>query len=298
MFGIMEQEISVHGHPSPTMIRIQDNYPENLDTVYPAKIQTIWVYRVRAFDTFPGLKHAIFTRRGGVSPSPFRSLNLSVSVGDNPQTVQKNFFNACHAVSVPPEKTVSSYLVHGADVSTIDKSNQQLVIGQSDALITAEPGIYLFMRFGDCTPLLFFDPIRKAVGLTHAGWRGTMQDAAGATVKAMIDRLGCEAKNIIAVIGPAIGPCCYEVGPEVMTAASQTFDKLDHLFSYPNGPKKRAYFDLWEANQQQLAKAGVRHIIQSKLCTACRTDDFFSHRAEKGRTGRFGVVIGLEEKIE
>ena len=294
----MEQEISVHGHPSPTMIRIQDNYPENLDTVYPAKIQTIWVYRVRAFDTFPGLKHAIFTRRGGVSPSPFRSLNLSVSVGDNPQTVQKNFSDACHAVSVPPEKTVSSHLIHGADVLTIDASNRRPVIGQADALITAEPGVYLFMRFGDCTPLLFFDPTRNAVGLAHAGWRGTMQNAAGATVEAMIDRLGCEAENIIAVIGPAIGPCCYEVGPEVMTAASQTFDKAERLFTYPNGPEQRAHFDLWEANRQQLIKAGVRQIIGSELCTACHTDDFFSHRAEKGRTGRFGVIIGLEEKNE
>jgi hypothetical protein len=159
-------------------------------------------------------------------------------------------------------------------------------------LITAEPDIYLNLRFADCTSLLFFDPIRQAIGLTHAGWRGTMQNAAGATVRAMVDNLGCNAGNIIAVIGPAIGPCCYEVGPEVIAAAADTFTDSASLFQ-PNGKIQHAYFDMAEANRRQLAGAGVKHIIQSDLCTACRTDEFFSHRAENGQTGRFGVMMGL-----
>jgi YfiH family protein len=120
-----------------------------------------------------------------------------------------------------------------------------------------------------------------------------MQNIAGATVRAMVEQLDCRAKDIIAVIGPAIGPCCYEVGREVMDAAATEFSESASLFIRRNGKPDHAHFDLWEANRRQLAAAGVTQIIQSGLCTACRTDHFFSHRAERGRTGRFGVIIGL-----
>ncbi|MCB0191690.1 MAG: peptidoglycan editing factor PgeF [Anaerolineae bacterium] len=280
------------------MVRSQGYLQEEQDVVYRVKTKNLWIYRVRAFDAYPHLKHAIFTRRGGVSLSPFDSLNLSVSVGDNPQTVQKNFASACRAVGVEPEQTVSSHLIHGADVVTINHTNRQKVMDQADALITAELEIHLFMRFGDCTPLLFFDPVRQAVGLAHAGWRGTMKNVAGATIAAMTQRLGCQAENIMAVIGPAIGPCCYEVGLDVIAAADQAFDEPEQFFTQRSNRANHAHFNLGSANQQQLREAGVTHIIQSNLCTACRTDDFFSHRAEKGQTGRFGVVIGIEERAE
>jgi YfiH family protein len=167
-------------------------------------------------------------------------------------------------------------------------------MGYADGLVTGEPNTPLFMRFGDCTPLIFFDPQRHAVGLTHAGWRGTMKNAAGATVQAMVENLGCIPQNIMAVIGPSIGPCCYEVGRDVVTAAEKAFNPSSGLFIRRNGRTGRAHFDMWAANQRQLTAAGVKQIIQSNLCTACRTDEFFSHRAEKGNTGRFGVIIGLK----
>lgn len=267
----------------------------NPNTIYPVSVEGIPVYRVQEFDKYPNLVHAIFTRNGGESQPPFYSLNLSISVGDNPQTVTKNIESVCRAVNVAPNQTVSCYLVHGADVLTIDKNNQKMVMGHADGLITAEPGIFLFMRFGDCTPLIFFDPVQYVVGLTHAGWRGTIKNAAGATIKAMVNQLGCYPKDIIAVIGPAIGPCCYEVGPEVIFAAAEAFTRSESLFMKRNGKPNHAHFDLWEANRRQLAAAGVKQIIQSELCTACRTGEFFSHRAENGRTGRFGVIIGFKE---
>ncbi len=261
--------------------------------VYQTTIQNLPVYRIRAFDAYPNLAHAIFTRQGGISRDVFRSLNLSESVGDNPQAVHKNFRQACRIVNTTPNQTVSCYLIHSADILTINRANRQPIMGQADGLITGEPDIYLAMRFGDCTPLIFFDPIRGAVGLTHAGWQGTMQNAAGATIKEMVNQLGCRPKDIITVIGPAIGPCCYEVGSDVMAAAAKVFDDPNTLFIRRNGRQKRAYFDMWEANRRQLAASGVKQIIQSGLCTACHTELFFSHRAEKGRTGRFGVIIGL-----
>lgn len=267
--------------------------PAITDGVYPVTVETVTFYRVRAFDDYPHLTHAIFTRRGGVSQNCFESLNLSVSVGDDPRAVFENFRQACRVVDIAPDQTVSCHLIHSADILTVKKNNRRQVMGKADGLITDVPGIYLAMRFGDCTPLIFFDPIRGAVGLTHAGWRGTMQNAAGATVREMANQFGCRPENIMAVIGPAIGPCCYEVGPDVMAAAAQAFKQPDSFFVRRNGNPDRAYFDMWSANRQQLAASGVQQIIQSQLCTACRTDLFFSHRAERGRTGRFGVIAGL-----
>ena len=269
--------------------------------VYPVTSQQpgdpndLLYYRIRAFDDQPELVHAIFTRRGGVSRRPYHWLNLGASVGDELQRVSQNFYRACQAVATTPDRTVSCHLTHSADIFTVTKTNRQRVMGYGDGLITAEPGIYLAMRFGDCTPLIFFDPVQRAAGVSHAGWRGTMKNAAGATIQAMVSQLGCRPENIIAVIGPAIGPCCYEVGPDVMTAAEQAFDEADSLFSRRNGRGDRAYFDMWEANRRQLAAAGVRQIIEPEICTACQTDLFFSHRAEKGRTGRFGVIVGLKD---
>ena len=264
--------------------------------IYPIIFQNLLLYRVHAFDNYPGLTHTIFTRVGGFSREPYQSLNLSISTGDNPAIVKKNFERACHVVNIVPEQTVSCRLVHGTDIVTVDKNNQQPVMGQADGLITDSTNIYLFMRFGDCTPLLFYDPVRGVVGSTHAGWRGTMQNAAGATIGVMVNQFGCRPKNIVAVIGPAIGPCCYEVGPDVVSAAEQAFSDSKSLLIHHNGNGSRPYFDLWEANRRQLSTAGVGKIIQTGLCTGCHTDKFFSHRAEHGRTGRFGTVIGLRRE--
>lgn len=266
---------------------------QSIDSVYPVTINNLLQYRVRAFDAYPGLTHAIFTRRGGMSQAPYHSLNLGSTIGDDADAVRKNFQLVCQAVNIRSQQTVSSYLVHGTDILTINKANRQQYMGQADGLITSTPDIYLFMRFADCTPLIFYDPIQRAIGLTHAGWRGTLQNAAGATVVAMVNRLGCQAKNIIAVIGPAIGPCCYEVGPEVITAAARSLTDSTGLFINHNGKPDHVHFDMWTANQRQLLASGVTRVIQSEICTACHTDKFFSHRAEKGRTGRFGVIMGL-----
>lgn len=294
MSGIMGRVITLSKQNSVNSVAANSSRLHSYSTLYPVTVETLRFYRVRVLDAYPHLKHAIFTRQGGVSRQAFGSLNLSTSVGDNPQAVQSNYHRACQAVGVSPEQTVSCHLVHGADVLTIDKAEQRQIAGRADGLITNRPNVYLFMRFGDCTPLLFFDPIENGVGLTHAGWRGTMQNAAGSTVNAMVEQFGCKPHNIIAVIGPAIGVCCYEVGPDVVAAAATAFPRPESLFSRQNGSTTPVHFDLWAANEQQLLAAGVKQIIHSNICTACRTDEFFSHRAEKGQTGRFGVIIGLE----
>lgn len=270
------------------------NHPTTANTVSPITQGNLLLYRVAAFNAAKNLRHAIFTRHGGVSQPPYHSLNLSISTGDAAESVTQNLRLACRAVDLEPEQTTTCRLVHGTEVMTVEERNRGDNSQIADGLISNTPGCYLFMRFADCTPLLFYDAVSQAVGLTHAGWRGTLQNAAGATVAAMVERLGCRAEDISAVIGPAIGPCCYEVGPEVIEAVTTTFGPDSGLLTHQNGSKQRAYFNLWAANRHQLSRAGLKHISQTDLCTACRRDTFFSHRAERGRTGRFGVIIGLD----
>jgi YfiH family protein len=262
--------------------------------------QALPVYRFALLKEDSRLVHAVFTRSGGVSPEPWASLNLGHSVGDDPSAVQINHDRVYRALGISPAQSVTCHLRHGAEVLSVTAAHGGSVLGPADALITGHRGVYLTMRFADCTPILLHDPVRGAVGLVHAGWRGTVQNVAGAAVKAMVSGLGCSSRNITAVIGPAIGPCCYQVGEEVIQAVQASLqsgifvnDEADDLFTRRNG--SYAYFDLWEANRRQLAAAGVGRVVVAGICTACHTDQFFSHRAEAGRTGRFGVVIGYRD---
>ena len=250
---------------------------------------------LRAYQ-FPALaqtRHAVFTRLGGISQPPWQGLNLGQAVGDSPLHVKTNFDLACQALEMNPQRTVACHLVHGNRVAVAPNHLAGQLLGQADALITRQPGLWLTMRFADCTPLLFFDPATPAVGLGHAGWRGTMQNVAGAVIEAMGHHFGSKPEEITMVIGPSIGPCCYQVGTDVLAAAGQAFAKPGEFF---NKSDQGLYFDLWQANARQAERVGVKQVVVSGLCTACRTAEFFSHRAEKGKTGRFGVFLGIPER--
>ena len=256
------------------------------------------VYRFDQLNSDPSLAHAVFTRLGGVSRPPFASLNLGHTVGDDLAAVKVNHDRMFRALGLERSQAVGCELIHGADVFLVTASDRGQILGRGDAMVTAEAGVYLSMRFADCAPILLHDPKRRAVGLAHAGWRGTVKNVAGAVVQAMVDKLGCSPQLITALVGPAIGPCCYQVGEEVIQAVDAAFppsgspgNGQTRLFSRRNG--RSAFFDLWEANRRQLLAAGVGRVEVAGLCTACHTDHFFSHRAERGRTGRFGVVIGI-----
>jgi YfiH family protein len=148
--------------------------------------------------------------------------------------------------------------------------------------------VALMLRFADCTPIWLYDCRRGAVGLAHAGWRGTAAGVAGATVRAMEAAFGCRPADLVAGIGPSIGPCCYEVGADVAYA----FGVQGAPFLHPQAPNKW-HLDMWAANQDQLADAGVRRIEVAEMCTACNVVEWFSHRAESGQTGRMGALIAL-----
>ena len=245
------------------------------------------------FDLFHDLTHAVFTRRGGLSPDPWASLNLGGTVGDDPQRVRENRLRALSAIQLDPALVYDVWQVHGVDVVITDAARLPEIPHQrADVILTAKPGLTLMMRFADCVPILLHDPVRGVAGIAHAGWMGTVRGVVRAMLEAMQTRFGCKPADIRAGIGPSIGPDHYEIGPDVVAQVRQAFGPAANSLLEVRG--RSTYFDLWSANRLHLEKAGVTQIEVAGLCTACHTEDWFSHRAEKGRTGRFGAVIALE----
>lgn len=242
------------------------------------------------------LVHAIFTRSGGVSRTPYSSLNLGGTVGDDPSLVRKNREMAFSSVDLSPGSIFDVWQVHGDNVVCTDKPrpNNQLH-EKADAILTDLSGVTLFMRFADCVPILLYDPIRSVIGIAHAGWKGTVQRTAEQTVKTMRERYGSKPANILAAIGPSIGPHHYEIGAVVELEVKKAFGQdANAVLDSENRNGTGVNLDLWAANEIILRQAGVQNIEIAAICTACHLEDWYSHRAEGGKTGRFGALIALQ----
>jgi len=249
--------------------------------------------------TKAGVTNAAITRRGGVSPEPWASLNVGGTVGDDADRVLENRRRTFSAMERPFNSLYDVWQVHGSEVvCTSDPHPAGAPHVKADAILTDQSGITLFMRFADCVPIFLYDPICHVIGLVHAGWLGTVQLVAAHAIKKMQTSYGSKPKDILAGIGPSIGPDHYQVGSEVVQRVRQTFgsDAEQLLFSSDeSGVKSNVKFDLWNANILVLRQAGVQIIEASGICTACNVEDWYSHRAEKGHTGRFGVIMAMRD---
>lgn len=236
---------------------------------------------------------AIFTRRGGVSPSPWATLNLGATVGDEFSRVIENRKRAFSAIGCSYDSVFDVWQVHSAEVVCTDKpKSPQTPHLQADVIITDRPGVTLLMRFADCVPIFLYDPKRRVVGLAHAGWQGTVLKTVQAAVKTMQAQYQCHPADILAGIGPSIAKHHYQVGEDVISKVEMAFGKdSNFILSHQDGAVQ---LDLWEANRLILAEAGIRYIEVAGICTACQLDDWFSHRGENGKTGRFGGLIHLK----
>jgi YfiH family protein len=219
-------------------------------------------------------------------------LNVGRLVGDDPESVEENHRRALDAFARDPRGLAETRQVHGVDIARVERHPAGAwQRPEADGLVTDQSGVTLFMRFADCVPVLLFDPQKKVIGMAHAGWRGTVNRVAQDTVAAMQAQYGSRPEDILAGIGPSICAEHYPVGEEVAARVQNAFGvEASGLLIRQNGTVK---FDLWAANRLVLAQAGVRQIEISGQCTACDVETWFSHRAEHGRTGRFGALIGL-----
>jgi len=241
---------------------------------------------------FDELTQAVFSRLGGTSPSPWKSLNLGGTVGDDPDRVQNNEDKLLGAIGYSSRQLSQVHQVHSAKVEVVaEPNNNQPGLPQADAMITNKPGILLLMRYADCVPIFFYDPVKKAAGIAHAGWQGTVKEIAFATVKEMEKHFGTNPSDLITGIGPSIGPDHYQVGIDVIDSVKKAFgDNWDRVLT--PGPDD-VKLNLWKANEISLRKAGVLDIEKAGICTGCSVVEWFSHRRENGKTGRFAAVIGL-----
>ena len=225
-----------------------------------------------------GFPHGFTTRRGGASRASFESLNLGPSVGDEAPDVEANWRALVLATGLGFAKARQ---VHG------DRVIVACVAGESseeaDAIVSSRPGLAACVSVADCVPILIGDPRSGAVAAVHAGWRGTLAHTAERAVEALTREVGAHPGDLLAAIGPAIGPCCYEVAPDL----AQVFrDDLGTRVAEPRGGCARV--DLWLANEIVLRKAGLsgERIEVLGRCTACEPDTFFSYRRDRGCTGR------------
>jgi len=250
--------------------------------------------RFYSFDIFSdSLLQGVFTRRGGVSSAPWHSLNLGGSVGDDPAHVAENRIHVFNSMGRSPASIHDVWLVHGTDIVYADAPRPLTEPAvKADILFTNNPEVSLFMRFGDCVPIMLHDPKKNVIGMAHAGWMGTVRGVVKAALQGMQSHYGCNPKDIVAGIGPSIGVDHYKVGADVVSQFQEKYpNDVDRVLQTRNGS---VYLDLWTANVIQLHSAGVEQIQVSEVCTACHLDDWFSHRAEKGKTGRFGALMALQ----
>jgi polyphenol oxidase len=250
-------------------------------------------YQFDDLDSHPDLYHGVFTRLGGVSRAPYESLNLARSVGDDAPAVAENNRRMLAVFDTTPDRATTAWLTHGRLVAVMTRADAGSYRQGYDAIITRERGLALTMRFADCVPILFFDPIQRAIGLAHAGWRGVAENVIAATVEALCQNFGSNPHDLWAGIGPCIGADRYRVGQDVIDLVTPACPpQAPIVLRRPDGS---LHLDLNAAVTAQLQTCGVEHIEDSALCTASHTAEWFSHRAENGRTGRFGVVIGWRE---
>ena len=241
--------------------------------------------------------HGFTTRFGGVSTGVLSSMNLAVRLDEKEENIPKNYRILGDALGFSLSDLVMTRQIHSDLVRVVGRDDCRGCFHRDypecDALVTNAPGVALVVFTADCTPILLHDPVTGAVGAAHAGWRGTAMDIAGKTVQAMVDAFGCDPGNIHAAIGPNIGQCCFETGPEVPEAMVAAFGKDAEAHIRPAG--KKYYVNLKEINALALRRRGVANIQISGDCTMCQPHRFWSHRYTQGSRGSQGAVILCKE---
>ncbi|MFC2103966.1 peptidoglycan editing factor PgeF [Bacteroidota bacterium] len=238
------------------------------------------------------ITHFSTTRIGGESSGHFFSLNLGYTVNDNPKNVSKNLELLAESVGFEKNQMVSPKQTHSRNIGIVKSEHD--IFPETDALITNVPNICIFIRTADCVPILLFDPVQKAVAAIHSGWKSTVHNISKHTVRLMKKEFGTEPKNIIAAIGPSIGPDVYEVGSEVIEMFHNSFGK-DHFIKSIEGSNK-GFLNLWEANKHILLECGIpeNQIEIAAMCTFSNPKLFYSARRDNDKTGRLASGIMLK----
>jgi len=267
----------------------------------PTNYGNTCIFEASLFKNAGGVIHGFTTRTGGVSAKPYDSLNLAFHVGDSPEAVIENRKRVCHILGAEIDNMVTAKQVHGTNVAVIEEGHFGLgaysydtSVPDTDGLVTDRPGLLLATFYADCVPVFIYDPVKKVAATVHAGWKGTLARIGAAALNKMAAVFGCDPSDCLVGIGPSIGPCCYEVDAAVIGLFRREFPGLDIL---NNTGEDKARLNLWEANRNIMAEAGIRpdNVELAEICTCCHQNLFFSYRGGQGQTGRMGAFIMLTE---
>mgnify|MGYP002791832207 FL=1 len=253
------------------------------------------------FEETKMVKHGFSTRLGGVSKGVCSTMNFSFSRGDREEDVRENFRRMSAALEVQEENIVFSKQTHTTNVRVVTEEDRgkglikPLDYDDVDGLVTNIPGICLTTFYADCVPLFFVDPVKRVIGLSHSGWRGTVGKIGKSTVEKMQEEYGSNPKDILAAIGPSICQDCYEVSEDVIEEFKKAFDGeqwRDLFYRKENG---KYQLNLWKANEYVFLEAGIQkeHMAVSNVCTCCNDEVFFSHRASCGRRGNLAAFLTI-----
>ena len=259
----------------------------------------VWYYTFPLLSETGLTEHAFSTRKGGISEGCFASMNLSARSGDSPENVRRNLSIFCEALGWDPARIVASNQTHSTAVKEVtekDRGRGVFLPGfteDADALITNTPGLILMTFYADCVPVYLLDPVNRAIGLVHSGWRGTDRCIAQKTVEAMEERYQSDPADLLAVIAPSICENCYEVSEEL-------YQKFDEAFAGASVAKQRNgrfFLHLQQAVKETLMESGLQepHIADAGICTCCSSDLLFSHRASKGKRGLLAAMFSIKE---
>lgn len=250
------------------------------------------------------VRNGFSTRLGGVSRGKFATMNFSGSRGDNPDHVLENFTRMAKALGVERDSMVVSWQTHTTNVRLVTEADRGKGVIRDrdyrdvDGMITNVPGITLVTFYADCVPIYLVDPVRRAIGLAHSGWRGTVNRMAQVTAEKMKEAFGTRPEDLVACIGPSICRDCFEVGEEVAEAFKGIFAPEQWAGLFTRGVRPGKYqLDLWLANRLILEEAGVpkAQIHTTNICTKCNSRYLFSHRSAGEERGNLGAFLCLKE---
>ncbi len=263
------------------------------------KVKELEYLTFAPFDKIEGIRHLFSTRLGGVSEGIFGQLNLSYTRGDRKECVDENFERVCAILATKKENLVLSDQTHTTNIRVVTEKDAGKGITRErdysdiDGLITNQKNLVLATFYADCVPLYFVDPVKKVIGLSHSGWKGTVAGIGRVTVEKMVAEFGCSLEDIQVAIGPSICKDCYEISEDVADSFKEAFQGAQQLLTdHQNG---KFQLDLWEANRRLLEDAGIKkeHIYVTDICTCCNPSYLFSHRASQGKRGNLGAFLML-----
>jgi YfiH family protein len=241
------------------------------------------------------VRHGFSTRLGGVSTGHCATMNISTTRGDDPAAVEENRRRIAKAIGVRAEDMTYTNQTHTTNVAVVEAKDRGKRFMETDGMVTNVPEICLVTFYADCVPLFFVDPVHRAIGLSHSGWRGTVGKMGKVTVERMREEYGTDPAQVVAAIGPSICQDCYEVSEDVIEKFRENFDKALWPELFYEKADGKYQLNLWRANQAVLAEAGVprENIAVTNLCTHCNPDILFSHRSTGTARGNLSAFLAL-----